>query len=678
MVLLPRKFHLLASSSSASAPAFTKLDDEQSAPPPVKGGYNNNNNSSSSSSYPEKEGPKTPIKPAVTNDSQPSSSGNKKRSRRRRKGKSRSKVEPLESSVSPQKRGGGCGSSTAASHCSSVNSKKQHDAPMTKRDIYFALDCEMVGVGPDGLSSAVGRVSIVNWENQTVLDTYVQVPVPVTDYRTHVSGITAEHLIPNPNNKQQQLMTFPEVQILVQDILRGKILIGHGLENDLKALNLYHPWSDIRDTATYSYFMREHWDPNTQEVTMVPKKLRDLTWEILGRQIQTPGAPHSPTEDAIAALDLYKQVRAQWEDHLIKLMQEQEKKQQQQLMEQRAQQLLLERQRQYQHQQQQARRWQWLASNCSTGEAAVGVEHPFAEMAHPVMQSHPPLYTSGVAAAPIMMMVPPGSSVTAYLQQSSLEPPQQSSRTSSWFGLSRRRSRGAPQQQQQEAQQPQTSPRAFDRQESHDSTTTQCTVSMTQASFDSRGYDMMVQTTFSQDAEGFPSSPTGAWHVRNGFGFEEEIDVDQINKTCEEEEDGAKILDTLRPALSTDESVSEIYTETTVTLSSDADKLFDPTVYVPPRYYASPDPQERFSSSSWFKLFSSSSRNKQPKEYASKSCGYNSDADADVDEKSAKSEKSSRRMRRSLFSRRASEGFMCDDEEFMQQAKDQRSRSLHG
>jgi RNA exonuclease 4 len=107
---------------------------------------------------------------------------------------------------------------------------KHHDAPMTKNDLYFALDCEMVGIGPDGSDSAVARVTLLNWEKEIILDTFVKVPVTVTDYRTHVSGIQPQDI------ESENAMTFEEARRRVEHILRGKILIGHGLENDLCAL----------------------------------------------------------------------------------------------------------------------------------------------------------------------------------------------------------------------------------------------------------------------------------------------------------------------------------------------------------------------------------------------------------------------------------------------------------
>lgn len=223
-----------------------------------------------------------------------------KRSRRRRNAKSRSKVEPVQANTV----------------------KKHHDAPMTKSDLYFALDCEMVGIGEEGLDSAVARVTLVNWENQVILDTFVQVPVPVTDYRTHISGISPESI------HSGNAMPLDEVRSKVENTLRGKILIGHGLDCDLAALGLTHPWCDVRDTATYPPFMREALDPETGKVCLRQRKLRDLAWDVLHRQIQMGGTAHCPVEDSIAALDLYKAVRREWEEELIKIMQEKEKQRQ--------------------------------------------------------------------------------------------------------------------------------------------------------------------------------------------------------------------------------------------------------------------------------------------------------------------------------------------------------------
>ena len=58
----------------------------------------------------------------------------------------------------------------------------------------LAIDCEMVGTGQGGVRSVLARCSIVNQHGVVVYDKYVKTDEPVTDYRTSVSGIRAEHL----------------------------------------------------------------------------------------------------------------------------------------------------------------------------------------------------------------------------------------------------------------------------------------------------------------------------------------------------------------------------------------------------------------------------------------------------------------------------------------------------
>mmetsp|Transcript_14288 Transcript_14288/g.20916 ORF Transcript_14288/g.20916 Transcript_14288/m.20916 type:complete len:309 (+) Transcript_14288:135-1061(+) len=168
---------------------------------------------------------------------------------------------------------------------------------------YVALDCEMVGVGPGGYDSALARVSIVNWDGIIMLDTFVRVPVPVTDYRTFVSGIRAEDL------QSEFAMDVRECRSRVRSLIDDKILIGHALKNDLQALKITHPWYNTRDTAKYSPFMKQHY----QMEGLVPRKLRDLAYEKLGQCIQMEGEEHCSIVDAMAALDLYKSVRNKWE-----------------------------------------------------------------------------------------------------------------------------------------------------------------------------------------------------------------------------------------------------------------------------------------------------------------------------------------------------------------------------
>jgi RNA exonuclease 4 len=179
----------------------------------------------------------------------------------------------------------------------------EQEISLEEQSKYLALDCEMVGVGEGGSKSALARVSIVDYNNAIVFDTYVKVNEPVTDYRTFVSGIREEHL------SSDMAMDFAQCQSIVKKVLQGKILIGHALKNDMAVLEFDHPWYDCRDTAKYEPFMKK--DKNTN--ILRPRKLKDLTETKLNRMIQLPGHEHCPIEDAIAALDLYKKARIKWE-----------------------------------------------------------------------------------------------------------------------------------------------------------------------------------------------------------------------------------------------------------------------------------------------------------------------------------------------------------------------------
>ena len=171
-------------------------------------------------------------------------------------------------------------------------------------DCFLALDCEMVGVGKDGTQSALARISIVDYYGNVVMDEYIKPGRKVTDYRSFVSGITPEILQKNAK------MDYATCRKKVIRLLRGNILVGHALENDLGILRINHPWYLIRDTAQYQPFMK------VRAGAYWPRRLQDLAQERLHRNVQVYGRPHCPQEDAMAAMDLYKLVACEWEQSI--------------------------------------------------------------------------------------------------------------------------------------------------------------------------------------------------------------------------------------------------------------------------------------------------------------------------------------------------------------------------
>jgi len=161
----------------------------------------------------------------------------------------------------------------------------------------------MVGTGPPpSLDNILARVSLVNYHGEQIYDTYVlpRAGENVTDYRTHVSGIRPQHLQPGTAR------SFEEAQSTVAALLKGNILVGHALGNDLDALMLGHPKRDIRDTARHAKYRK-------MAMGRAPG-LRKLSKMVLGLEIQT--GEHSSVEDARAAMELFKHERAGFEEEV--------------------------------------------------------------------------------------------------------------------------------------------------------------------------------------------------------------------------------------------------------------------------------------------------------------------------------------------------------------------------
>ncbi|KAI9798035.1 MAG: 3'-5' exonuclease [Candelina submexicana] len=167
---------------------------------------------------------------------------------------------------------------------------------------YLSLDCEMVGVGPNPVeSSALARVSIVNYHGQQIYDSYVRPLEYVTDWRTAISGISPSHM--------RNARTFSIVQKDVAGLLEGRILVGHAVRHDLEALLLSHARRDIRDTSRSGVYR--------QLSAGKTPSLKRLALEVLGWEIQT--GEHSSVEDARACMALFRREKEAFErEHAIR------------------------------------------------------------------------------------------------------------------------------------------------------------------------------------------------------------------------------------------------------------------------------------------------------------------------------------------------------------------------
>ncbi|XP_034936105.1 RNA exonuclease 4 [Chelonus insularis] len=178
-----------------------------------------------------------------------------------------------------------------------LNTRPVMDLGNTTLTKQVAMDCEMVGIG-DGTESMLARVSIVNRHGACIYDKFVKPRETIQDYRTAVSGI-------RPHNVQNG-EEFEVVQGEVANILKGRILVGHALKQDLSVLFLSHPKKLQRDTSRYSLFRRVS-KGNTPS-------LKKLAAELLGINIQT--GEHDSIEDARTAMELYVLYAKLWESDI--------------------------------------------------------------------------------------------------------------------------------------------------------------------------------------------------------------------------------------------------------------------------------------------------------------------------------------------------------------------------
>ncbi|CCG81221.1 RNA exonuclease [Taphrina deformans PYCC 5710] len=175
------------------------------------------------------------------------------------------------------------------------------DTKSSKIGKYLALDCEMVGTNAPPIGprehSTLARISITNYHGHVIYDSYVAPPTghKITDYRTWVSGIEPHHLYQAP--------TFEHVQDHVKSLLKGRVLVGHALVNDFRALQFTHPKHMVRDTSTFPKF-------KDYSVGRTPG-LKKVALMELGINIQ--GAQHSSIEDARACMAIYRKYKAEFE-----------------------------------------------------------------------------------------------------------------------------------------------------------------------------------------------------------------------------------------------------------------------------------------------------------------------------------------------------------------------------
>ncbi|ANB14894.1 Rex3p [Sugiyamaella lignohabitans] len=183
------------------------------------------------------------------------------------------------------------GPATTAS-ATAMTSNSTETSNTKSRLFAAAIDCEMAYTT---FGMELIRLTVVDWDTgKTVLDRTTYPYGDVIDLNTRFSGVHSLEDGITVNNVKYDTITFKKARELLFDFVdSATILVGHGLENDLRCLRLCHTrvvdtalrYPDLKPTRTHS--------------------LRELAFTYLGRTIQT--GEHDSSEDAIAAMDIVKQ-----------------------------------------------------------------------------------------------------------------------------------------------------------------------------------------------------------------------------------------------------------------------------------------------------------------------------------------------------------------------------------
>ncbi|TNY24706.1 Rexo1 protein [Rhodotorula diobovata] len=182
-------------------------------------------------------------------------------------------------------------SSLRASLSSSASTSSPSSFDLPPAVDIVALDCEMIYTTA-GMSLA--RVTVVSATGSTLLDEHVRPPpgVAILDLNTRFSGVQSGDI-------DKAVLDVPGVRrALARFVDEETVFVGHGVENDLKALRLIH--EKVIDTA----ILFPHPNGGTWR-----HSLRNLAKDILRKFVQAGSDPtvgHSAKEDAETALELVR------------------------------------------------------------------------------------------------------------------------------------------------------------------------------------------------------------------------------------------------------------------------------------------------------------------------------------------------------------------------------------
>lgn len=138
------------------------------------------------------------------------------------------------------------------------------------------------------------RVAIVDSNKQVLYNKLVNPTIfGMSTYQIHETAGTNEFDVDIAAMLSDEL---PKIR----ELLRGKIIVGHSIDGDLRSLLLSSEAESARDISQFECLLKMAFEKTKREC----RSLKDMYEALTGDRIQT-GISHDPVEDAWAALRLY-------------------------------------------------------------------------------------------------------------------------------------------------------------------------------------------------------------------------------------------------------------------------------------------------------------------------------------------------------------------------------------
>lgn len=175
----------------------------------------------------------------------------------------------------------------------------------------LAIDCITVG---SNIGQILGRVSVVNYAEATIFDTFVYYPDPIVSTSMDLAraAMCREAILPHGGARP-----FADVQADLVNLLRGRIVIGHHIQRILTAISMDVPSQilllrhqsvqptpvhfdmTVRETEKYwMYRLYANCGPHQRP------SLKELAWALVNFPYQEKRV--SSLADAITTMKVYR------------------------------------------------------------------------------------------------------------------------------------------------------------------------------------------------------------------------------------------------------------------------------------------------------------------------------------------------------------------------------------